>query len=96
VLPVDVDDGVLHNLQVAPALRQVRHLAADGSLVSSGMANAISIQLAGSWLPLEDMAGGAQDNQWVAICCSLTDVSAASAALCPVCTVLCRSRMILE
>jgi hypothetical protein len=44
-------------LQVAPAPRQVRHLAADGSLVSSGMANAISIQLAGSWLPLEDMAG---------------------------------------
>jgi hypothetical protein len=43
--------------QVAPAPRQVRHLAADGSLVSSGMANAISIQLAGSWLPLEDMAG---------------------------------------
>jgi hypothetical protein len=49
---------VLPVLQVAPALRQVQHLAADGSLVSSGMANAISIQLAGSWLPLEDMAGG--------------------------------------
>ncbi|KAF6253188.1 hypothetical protein COO60DRAFT_1463300 [Scenedesmus sp. NREL 46B-D3] len=46
----------MQELKVAPTLRQVRHLAADGSLVSSGMANAISVQLAGSWLPLEDMA----------------------------------------
>ncbi|WIA12623.1 hypothetical protein OEZ85_006280 [Tetradesmus obliquus] len=46
----------MQELKVAPAPRQVRHLAADGSLVSSGMANAISVQLAGSWLPLEDMA----------------------------------------
>jgi hypothetical protein len=43
---------------VSPSPRRVRHLAADGSLLSTGMANAITIQMAGSWLPLEDVAGG--------------------------------------
>lgn len=44
-------------LQVSPTARQVRHLAADGSLVATGMANTISLQLAGGWLPLEDVSG---------------------------------------
>lgn len=48
------------DLQVTPALRKMQHLAADGSLVSSGFANAICIQLAGSWLPLENVAGVCQ------------------------------------
>eukprot|EP00878_Enallax_costatus_P006928 GHUV01007260.1.p1 GENE.GHUV01007260.1~~GHUV01007260.1.p1 ORF type:complete len:2890 (+),score=849.52 GHUV01007260.1:2-8671(+) len=46
----------MHELKVTPAPRKMQHLSADGSLVSSGLANAICIQLAGSWLPLEDVA----------------------------------------
>eukprot|EP00775_Hariotina_reticulata_P006353 gene6353-6586_t len=46
----------MQELKVSPSPRRVRHLAADGSLLSTGMANAISIQMAGSWLPLEDVA----------------------------------------
>lgn len=46
--------------QVSPAPRQVRHNAADGSLVASGTANTICLQLAGGWLPLEDVSGGWQ------------------------------------
>jgi hypothetical protein len=45
-------------LQVSPVPRRVRHLAADGSLVAAGAANTITIQLAGNWLPVEDVSGG--------------------------------------
>jgi hypothetical protein len=44
-------------VQVSPAPRQVRHNAADGSLVATGTANTICLQLAGGWLPLQDVSG---------------------------------------
>jgi hypothetical protein len=53
---------------VNPAPRQVRHNAADGSLVASGTANTICLQLAGGWLPLEDVSGGRRLQQQLAAC----------------------------
>jgi len=43
--------------QVTPKPREVEHLAADMTRVAQGMANTISVQLAGGWLPVECVSG---------------------------------------
>lgn len=43
--------------QVTPKPREVEHLAADMTRMAQGMANTISVQLAGGWLPVECVSG---------------------------------------
>jgi hypothetical protein len=44
-------------LQVAPVMRSMQRVAADGMVLSRGSITAIGVQLEGRWLPLEEVAG---------------------------------------
>jgi hypothetical protein len=56
-------------LQVAPVMRSMQRVAADGMVLSRGSMTAISVQLEGRWLPLEEVAGEAFTKGGAPCCC---------------------------
>ena len=49
--------GRAEELKVAPLPRVVRVVGPDGTVLSKGRANVLSLEFAGKWLPLEDVSG---------------------------------------